>query len=141
MYSTQLCSRRFDFLRLHQWAWKSRLLRSPLPLSSEREDKNIFKLMLLLINAKMKQHGIRYKVFNDPERQFVCLEFYQPMQLLTSLVAFKELPGQLQWEGGTRPDRASKYSLIIPLKEGSVWFASSQYKALEKFIECKTQSA
>ena len=137
MYSPEQCSRRFDFLRLHRWAWSNKLISTPFELRGDREARYIHKLLQLLIGAHLKRLRIAHKISVDPDSGFLCIEFHHSMQLLKQMVTFKSLPGQLQWHN----DNSSTRRLIVPTRRGTLWCASEQYKAFEQFLRCETSES
>lgn len=67
MMSLEQCSRRFDFLRLHQLAWQRRLIRKPRSMAAEHIDDHLMGLTQSLATGLMKEHGLRFNLHREHE--------------------------------------------------------------------------
>lgn len=134
-HTAEQMSRRFDFLRLHRWAWDRRAIRKPRPLQEEKEDKRVVSLLRQLLQHRLRRAKIAFALWVEQGQEALLLEFEQPLQILRSLTQCKVLPGQLQWDEAQLPVRRV---LRLPLRQGPLWCASEQFLALEQFLRGET---
>jgi len=67
MMSVEQCSRRFDFVRLHRWAWARRLIRKPRSMAAEQIDDHLLNLMSALARGLLKEYGLVFKLHKEYE--------------------------------------------------------------------------
>lgn len=130
MSTVQQWSRRFDWVRLHRWAWDRQLLSKPQPIKTdEQESKQIWNLLLRLIHHTLRSKRISYSL--ECYGFSVCIEFLQPMQILKQLLWKEEWPRHLQWSAEHTMNRPI---LTLSLRDGTCWYASQAFLALEQFL-------
>ena len=127
--SAEFCSRRFDFLRLHNWAWERALLKKTSPIDVEREEKTIWHLLRRLIAHFLKQKRIEFVLRINNEQEQIEILFPQSIQIIKGLMKKENMPGKLRW---IRDNKQRTHTLIIPIKNYQIWCASGQFRAFEE---------
>ncbi len=130
MQSVGRLSCRFDFARLHRWAWDRKVIRKERPLEDGKEHKHVENLLRQLTRQLLRKQGIHHTIRLDVEARVMHIEFGQPMQILKQLTLGDNLPGQLLWGASSPRSRV----LQVPYYQDGVWSASHQFQALESFV-------
>lgn len=131
MQSVETLSLRFDFARLHRWAWDRRVVRKERPLQEGKDSKHVVALLRQLTRHLLRMEDIHHKISIDADAYVMRIEFGQPLQILKQLALGDELPGTLRWESPSKRQRV----LVVPYWEEGAWNASTQFLALEMFIK------
>lgn len=130
MYTVQYWSRRFDWMRLHRWAWDRQLLTKPKKIGrEEQEEKQILLLLQMLLEQQLRKKQITYRLVQDGYA--LRIEFLQPMQILKQVLHKGHLPGRLQW---LAQESSASRVLQLSLRDQQRWCASSEFLAFEQFF-------
>ncbi|TNE50985.1 MAG: hypothetical protein EP343_05990 [Deltaproteobacteria bacterium] len=130
MHSVDRLSCRFDFARLHRWAWDRKVIRKERALEDSKEQKHVENLLRQLTRQLLRKQSIHHTIRMDVEARVMHVEFGQPMQILKQLTLGDNLPGKLLWS----PSNSRSRVLQVPYYQEGVWCASEQFQALESFL-------